>query len=237
MLRTTPRAQRPAPSLFYCPGLTSRPQWDPSLFPWAKPLAAATGELAAEAAALRARGHPSDYNLKQDEHTLHSKTGKWEWHSLVQKGRLQPGFQLACPATSSLLQQVVGPDLLVGPPFAYAFFSTLGPGTTIAPHYGPCNIRLRVHLPLTVPSSAKTGPETGPDVPGSLGMRLAGETVAWEVGTPVVFDDTYEHAVWNTTSEDRVVLLFDVWHPELGKEEREAVTNMFDEARAKGWVS
>jgi aspartyl/asparaginyl beta-hydroxylase (cupin superfamily) len=38
-----------------------------------------------------------------------------------------------------------------------------------------------------------------------------GETLRWRVGEPVFFDDCYEHSVWNNTSDDRVVLLFDMW--------------------------
>ena len=33
----------------------------------------------------------------------------------------------------------------------------------------------------------------------------------WEVGVPLIFDDTYEHSVWNNTNQDRVILLFDLW--------------------------
>ncbi len=37
---------------------------------------------------------------------------------------------------------------MTGIPFAYSFFSTLAPGSTIAPHYGASNLKLRCHLPL-----------------------------------------------------------------------------------------
>ena len=38
-----------------------------------------------------------------------------------------------------------------------------------------------------------------------------------------VFDDTYEHEVVNHSEEERVILLIDIWHPELDLEEREAI--------------
>lgn len=34
----------------------------------------------------------------------------------------------------------------------------------------------------------------------------------------MVFDDCYEHEVWNKTEKERVLLLFDLWHPELEPE-------------------
>ena len=46
----------------------------------------------------------------------------------------------------------------------------------------------------------------------------------WKAGEPLIFDDTYEHEVCNLSEEhDRVVMVFDVWHPEVLPQEREAI--------------
>ena len=34
----------------------------------------------------------------------------------------------------------------------------------------------------------------------------------WKEGKCLVFDDAYEHEVWNKTGEERVLLLVDFWH-------------------------
>ena len=60
--------------------------------------------------------------------------------------------------------------------------------------------------------------------------------VKWEVGQPVFFDDCYQHNVWNHTPSDRVVLLFDMWHPDLTREEKLAIVDMFEHARTQGWL-
>ena len=92
-------------------------------------------------------------------------------------------------------------------------------GASIAPHAAPCNLRLRVHLPLE-----------GPDCEDELcGMRVSNQVVRWRPGEPILFDDSYEHETWNKTDQDRTVLLFDVWHPDLTTNEREAIINMFCE--------
>ena len=44
-------------------------------------------------------------------------------------------------------------------------------------------------------------------------MRVGGEVRHWEVGQVVVFDDSYEHEVWNETDEVRIVLLFQIDRP------------------------
>ena len=43
--------------------------------------------------------------------------------------------------------------------------------------------------------------------------------------------------VWNNTDQERVVLLFDIWHPDLDSDEITAVTDMFSYAREQGWHS
>ena len=43
----------------------------------------------------------------------------------------------------------------------------------------------------------------------------------------VVFDDSFEHEVWNLSEETRVVLLIDVWHPDLTPFEIQALQFMF----------
>jgi aspartate beta-hydroxylase len=38
-----------------------------------------------------------------------------------------------------------------------------------------------------------------------------------------VFDDSYVHEAWNRSEHTRVVLIFDVWNPDLAIVEREAL--------------
>jgi aspartate beta-hydroxylase len=132
---------------------------------------------------------------------------------------------MKCPKTTEALFAV--PGLMTNIPFAYSFFSTLQPGARIAAHFGPCNLRLRVHLPLTVPSAD----------PAQCGIDVAGITRPWEDGVPMIFDDSYEHKTWNLTQQPRAILLFDVWHPDLSPEERSAAQEMFQYSKAQGWTA
>ena len=43
-----------------------------------------------------------------------------------------------------------------------------------------------------------------------------------------MFDDTVEHEAANEGTSDRIILMFDVWRPELSADERRAVTALFD---------
>jgi aspartyl/asparaginyl beta-hydroxylase (cupin superfamily) len=39
----------------------------------------------------------------------------------------------------------------------------------------------------------------------------------------MLFDDSIEHEAWNRSGEPRIVLIFDVWRPELSERERELI--------------
>ena len=42
----------------------------------------------------------------------------------------------------------------------------------------------------------------------------------------MIFDDSIEHEAWNNSDELRVVLLFDVWNPQLTQQDREIVNSL-----------
>ena len=221
-------AQRPCPSLFLYPGLTSRAFWPlsslpPDLTASISAICSAREDVLAEYDRLAAAAPAGDYSLLEKEHTLNDG-GTWTWHTAIAKGTLRADFAIAAPQTMGLLANVPG-LLLGGIPFAYAFFSSMRAGARIAPHFGPTNTRLRVHVPLRVPQAR------------GAALTVAGEARAWKLGEPLVFDDAFEHAAVNETSEARVVLLFDGWHPELSLDERAALEHMFNSARKEGWLA
>ena len=60
-------------------------------------------------------------------------------------------------------------------------------------------------------------------MPDGCALRVGNETRPWREGELVVFDDSMEHEAWNLSKELRVVLLFDIWRPELTHRERALV--------------
>lgn len=215
--------RRPAPSLFAMPGLTARADWGGTAGlarAGAEELAAAVHKfeesaewladeyLKAKAARASAGRAASDYS--DGEHALHG--GDWNWLSYVDKGAKVPSFANEAPIASLLLDHV--PRLMTDSPFGFAFYSSLGGGAEIQPHCSPMNLRLRVHVPLIVPE-------------GDCGLGLAGHDVRWRKGQAIVFDDSFVHFAWNKTETERVVMLFDAWHPELHDEEIAAIKEMF----------
>ncbi|XP_031625720.1 aspartyl/asparaginyl beta-hydroxylase isoform X11 [Contarinia nasturtii] len=88
-------------------------------------------------------------------------------------------------------------------------FSVMHPNTHVWPHCGPTNCRLRAHLAL------KTADKTS--------IRVATETKTWMEGKIMVFDDSFEHEVWHNGTTNRLILIVDVWHPEISADEKKTL--------------
>jgi aspartyl/asparaginyl beta-hydroxylase (cupin superfamily) len=49
----------------------------------------------------------------------------------------------------------------------------------------------------------------------------------WQKGQVIIFDDSFEHEAINLSEEDRVVLIFSIWHPNLSSAEQEDILTSF----------
>lgn len=117
-----------------------------------------------------------------------------------------------CPRTMEALRNV--PLAHVPNRSPSILFSLLEPGAHIPPHNGLVNTRLICHLPLVVPNNCR--------------FRVGNEVREWVKGKAWLFDDSIEHEAWNDSDQTRVILLFDVWRPELTVEERRLVISLFE---------
>jgi ornithine lipid ester-linked acyl 2-hydroxylase len=99
-----------------------------------------------------------------------------------------------CPRTAELMRRIPG--------MTTAMFSILSPRKHILDHRGPYKGVLRYHLGLIVPNDAP-----------ACRIRVGEDVRHWVQGESMVFDDTYNHEVWNDTDETRVVLFVDVLRP------------------------
>ena len=183
-------------------------------------IAALSREHAAQCA-----GVSSDYSMRDGtretgEHKMHPAT---ELAHLCFQGSGRAGSRRPARPRRTLLDDVVGDSLMVGTPFSFAFF--LDAARTVVDRPTP---RLqpapRVHLPLEPTPAQSLG--AGVD---ECGMRVGAERVALGDGKLVLFDDCATSTRRGTARRaDRLVLLFDVWHPDLSLSERLAIVDMFD---------
>jgi len=95
--------------------------------------------------------------------------------------------------------------------YGHSFISALSPHSHITPHRGPTNKKLRCQLPLVVPRAE--------DGTSGSWLRVGSDRVELMEGKCVIFDDSFEHEAANDSAGPRVVLIFDVWHPDFSNSE------------------
>ncbi|UUL81233.1 aspartyl/asparaginyl beta-hydroxylase domain-containing protein [Sphingomonas qomolangmaensis] len=211
------------PSMFYFPGLAQRAFFDRSEFAWASQVEAATDAIRDELTALQDVFTPyvrADPRAPAPANHLLEHPG-WGAIHLIEQGRPHPVHAARCPATMAAL--AFAPQPAIGTRSPMALFSRLKPGTHIAPHHGVFNTRLICHLPLVVPDGC--------------GIRVGSHTRQWREGELLILDDSFEHEAWNRGSSDRVVLLFEIWRPDIGEEERAAITVLLAAVEEQGFAA
>ncbi len=182
--------------LFFYPGLPSRPVYDPADFRWLPQVRAQVPVFQAELFELeRAKRNGAFHTVWPD----FTERGEWAALWLRLYGHEYDANAALAPRTVEALDVVSG---LAG----WMGFSAMAPHTHVAPHCGVTNAKLRCHVPLEL-------------VPGESRMRVGDVVHYWKEGEVLVFDDTFEHEVWNDSDKRRVLLIFDLYHPALDEEE------------------
>lgn len=189
--------QRPE---FYVPGLTASAWWDKEQFPWVSTVEQATSEIRSELEAIG--GLSGDSGVKHPANL--DDDGRWSAYYFYFVGRRYADHAQACPGTMQALSAVPGSDQS-----GMAYFSIMDPHTHVTPHSGFTNTHLRCHLGLEIPEGCR--------------IRVGDEVRGWAAGQVNVFDDSFNHEVWNDSDSGRAVLLFDTWHPDLTRIEVEAL--------------
>eukprot|EP00829_Urostomides_striatus_P008261 TRINITY_DN19097_c0_g1_i2.p1 TRINITY_DN19097_c0_g1~~TRINITY_DN19097_c0_g1_i2.p1 ORF type:complete len:254 (-),score=49.11 TRINITY_DN19097_c0_g1_i2:15-713(-) len=194
---------RPSPTVFYYSGLTAKQFHDKNSFGFISKIEENTSIIANEFTELRKVYKVNDYRSEDKEHVL--LKGSMQWMQFTESEKSQNTVRKLCPKTSKLLSSI--PEILAGTSLGSSYFSVLGPKSTLKPHSGPSNIKLRCHLPLFPV--------------GDSFLRVGGEFKQWEVGKLLIFDESFVHEEENIDADkERIILVFDIWHPDLRKEER-----------------
>jgi aspartyl/asparaginyl beta-hydroxylase (cupin superfamily) len=218
MLKGQRQVFQQAPSVFYYPYLAQRQFFEREEFDWVPALEAATADIREELVALVSDGADFRPYVENDpdrpHRDFHGLNENRDWTALYlwRDGKIVDDNASRCPKTMAALEKV--PSTHIGSRTPAVLFSRLEPGAHIPPHTGMLNCRLICHLPLIVPDGCW--------------LRVGNETREWQQGKLLIFDDSIEHEAKNPSGELRIILLFDVWRPEIGEEERSAISAIFD---------
>ncbi|MFT6408593.1 MAG: tetratricopeptide (TPR) repeat protein [Arenicella sp.] len=223
-LRTTDRtisfgAENYAPELFFIPGLTTKPFYPAKEFVWAEQLNHNCNKIKKELKQAMQQQLALDslrpyLNENFASHTNLAElanSNNWLAIDLFKNGELNTDI---APLFSETLATLDGLPIyrLDENPFE-VFFSFLKPSQSIAPHFGQSNHALTVHLPLEIPADCY--------------LKVGTEERSWQQDEVLIFDDSFLHSAHNNSQQTRVVLIFSIWHPDLSKDEKEAVRQSF----------
>jgi aspartyl/asparaginyl beta-hydroxylase (cupin superfamily) len=212
------------PRHYYFPELPQIQFYGRAPFPWLGAVEAATADIRAELLEiLRGPEAFSPYVESFDNRPKVDTSGTadnpdWSAFFLWKGGDLLPENAARCPRTVAALKDL--PFCRIAGRAPSVLFSLLRPGAKIPPHNGMINARLIGHLPLIVPEKC--------------GFRVGNDVREWKEGEAFLFDDSIEHEAWNNSDRLRVVMIFDVWKPELSDEERGLVAAMIEAVDAYG---
>lgn len=172
-----------------------RPVHDASVFDWSPHLKRHWTDIREELDDLLKHRDalPTIHDISEETATI-SQDEKWKTYFLYGYGMKAEENCARCPRTTELIEQVPG--------MVTAFFSILAPGKHIPPHRGPYKGVIRYHLGLKVPEPAR-----------KCRIRVGDQITHWKEGEATVFDDTYNHEVWNETDGERAVLYLDIKRP------------------------
>ncbi|PEQ11206.1 hypothetical protein B2G71_18120 [Novosphingobium sp. PC22D] len=206
------------PQSFFYPGLPQIQFYEREQFDWIAELESRTAAIRGELEAVLAQDGETFRPYVESDPSRPAKQNamvgdpRWGAYYLWKAGKPVAEHAVECPATMAALERPPVPVIAGRSPLA--LFSMLRPGMHISPHTGFLNTRLICHLPLIAP-------------PGCT-LRVGNETRAWDEGRALIFDDSIEHEAWNRSDQTRVVLLFEIWRPEIGEADRAALTVMFE---------
>jgi aspartyl/asparaginyl beta-hydroxylase (cupin superfamily) len=206
------------PSKLYIPELPHKQFYDPSDFEWAECLLSKAGYIKQELQSLMEDETLfSPYMDHNPDAPALSNIGlendsRWSALHLVKDGLPIESNIKRCPNTYGALSEL--PIAKINGRSPNILFSLLKPGARIPPHHGQMNARLLVHLPLIVPSGCE--------------LRVGNQIRSVVENKLMIFDDSIEHEARNTSDSTRIVLIFDIWRPELSNEETKVIAGIFE---------
>ncbi|RME98197.1 MAG: hypothetical protein D6773_14785, partial [Alphaproteobacteria bacterium] len=205
------------------PGLRPVPVFDAAEFPW-------SGALEQQLTSIRQevlRVLPEYEDVRPYIQSGSDSNPEWKkldgsksWGSihLYQYGRPVPEALARFPTLASALKEIPFSRIDGGP--SEVFLSILRPATRIPLHFGLSNMAVTVHFPILIPDSC--------------GISVGGITHQWKEGELFFFDDSFIHSAWNMSDKIRIVLIFEVWHPDLTEEECGAIDYCY--TNRKKWI-
>lgn len=169
--------------------------FDNATFPWSRDIEDNWEKIRDEAMAVMT--DPEEIPPLEEispDHKGIARNRKWKSFFIWGYGYRSEENAKLCPETTRLVERIPG--------LVSAFYSIHVPGLHIPKHRGVTKGLINCHLALRIPQDRQ-----------KCRMNLDGKDYSWTEGKMLIFDDTYDHEVWNDTDEIRVILLIQFARP------------------------
>ena len=218
-MESTSKCYQYAPS--YIPNLKVKTWWDDVVnenkMLWAKMLSksypAIKDEFESVVFAKADKLHAEGSNVWARALTSDAESYGPGWKTLVllNRGRWDDANAKLFPVTSNAIHDS-------GIPAVEAFFASMDAHSSIEPHSDFTNFVLTCHLPLIVPENGSN----------KCRLTVGDETRQWTEGNLILFDTSIYHDATNEADATRYILMLRIWHPDLTKEECDALQFIYD---------
>jgi len=135
--------------------------------------------------------------------------GKWRAIELMRDDNMCPSSRFFPKSLDALNQIKLFSEQPIKNSVGYSLLakrivtiSRLYPDSNILPHFGISQSRLRVQIPLSIPTS-------------NCAINCYDTEMTWDESLPLILNDSYVHWVHNYSEMVREVVLVDIHHPDL----------------------
>ncbi|CAM9341561.1 unnamed protein product [Discosporangium mesarthrocarpum] len=190
----------------FMPGLEAKPWWEAETFPWAKQLEEASPIIQEEYQNFRECKDSQEVFRPSKEGGYISQG--WTHVPLKNSRDMEAGydkFRNAFPETLKLLD-----DLGILPNARGVMIARQNPDSGIKMHSDGSNLVISAHLGLDVPGEN--------DCWISVGAEM--EKRYWKNNKVLFMDNSFMHWTRNNTDKERIILFFNVWHPDIAPKEK-----------------
>jgi aspartyl/asparaginyl beta-hydroxylase (cupin superfamily) len=193
----------------YIDGLTAREFWDPTEYAWCQELKSKYQAIRDEFfSVVGSKAYEDEFEaIDGDTYNIQECT-HWTRIDLMEDGNW---LHMVFPVTAQAVHDAKVPAMRVR-------FAILPPNDSTSRHTDLNNFVLTSQLAIDIPYSGEN--KCRLEVGDSEKQLLNGEML--------LFDSTIYHKAVNDADKLRVVLLIDVWHPELSEVERQALQFDYD---------
>tara|TARA_B100001248_G_C27393188_1_gene463704 strand:+ start:2622 stop:3710 length:1089 start_codon:yes stop_codon:yes gene_type:complete len=195
---------------FYQNNLTAKPIWDPTQFNFVKKLEDNFDKIEKEVDMIEFDVKKKNLITQVNEKIY---SGKWNDLFFYTNGVRNNVTCQAFPEIAKIIDSI--PEIQGVNPGCVCL-SFIYPGSKVIPHFGISNNKLRLHLGIK-------NLEDSTLYVKDKGFNKNSKTLSlkWNKGKVFIFDDSFKHWVINNSkgNKPRIILLIDIWHPDLSKEQ------------------